>query len=180
MKCEGLYFPKAYECNLLSVVTFQVTWNDSELLFKVQKKTILMSDVQSTITSIISEEMPKFRMMHDVSETNLKIPLTKSYIIEQFGPNAYQLQSGESIVIIPDKKVNKYPLLPQHQVNLLEILLQDLVSPRFLVPEKRRFLRVFFVYPKLKPPISVHIAKQNLKGAVAHGDYLFFKTSITF
>ena len=119
MKCEGLYFPKAYKCNLSSVVTFEVTWNDSELSFEVQKTSIHMSDVQSTITRIVNEEMLKFRMMHNVSETNHKLPLTKSYIIEQFGPNARQLQSGESIVIVSDAKVYKYPLLGRHRERLL-------------------------------------------------------------
>ena len=94
--------------------------------------------------------------------TNHKLPLSKSYIIQQFGQGAYQIQSGESIVIITDQKVYKYPLLSTHRENLLKILLQEIVSPRFLVPEKRRFLEFFFVYPKLKP-IPVYLAKQSLK-----------------
>ena len=117
-----------------------------------------------TITSIIEKEMRKFSGLSPRYSTNHKLPLSKSYIIQQFGQGAYQIQSGESIVIITDQKVYKYRLLSTHRENLLEILLQDLVSPtRFLVPEKRRFLGVFFVYPKLKPPIPVDLAKKSLK-----------------
>ena len=159
MKCEGLYFPKAYKCNLPSVVTFEVTWNDSELSFEVQKTVIPMEDVQSTIIRIVNEEMLKVRMMRN--ETNHKLPLTKSYNSEKFGPNARQLQSGESIVIVSDAKVYKYPLLGRHRERLLMLRESD-SSQRFLIPERQLFL-YFFVYPKLKPPISVHLAKQILK-----------------
>ena len=42
------------------------------------------------------------------------------------------------------------------------MLLESDSSQRFLIPERQFFLN-FFVYPKLKPPISVHLAKQILK-----------------
>ena len=162
IKCEGLYFPTAYKCNIPSVVRFEVTWNDSQLSFKVKNTVIPMADVQSNIIRIVNEEMRKISMMRNVRETNHKLPLTKSYIIEQFGRNARQIQSGESIVIVSDEKVYKYPLLGRHRERLFALMVSSDSPQRFLVPERPLLLR-FFVYPKLKPPISIQLAKQILK-----------------
>ena len=83
--------------------------------------------------------------------------------MDKFGRRAYQIQSGESIVIVNDEQVFKYPL-PGHRENLLHIASQDLVSTTgFLIPDKKLFLQTFFVYKRLKLPISVDKARENLK-----------------
>ena len=57
MSCEGLYFPKAIRSDILSVVKFEVTWSDSDLIFTVVREPIPMPNVILTITSIIQKEM---------------------------------------------------------------------------------------------------------------------------
>ena len=55
MSCEGLYFPKANHSDILSVVKFEVTWSDSDLLFTVVSELIPMPNVILTIKSIIKK-----------------------------------------------------------------------------------------------------------------------------
>ena len=51
MTCEGLYFPKAYVHS--SVVKFEVTWSDSELMFTVDSEPLLESKKKEKENTLI-------------------------------------------------------------------------------------------------------------------------------
>lgn len=56
MECEGLYFPKVYKCEVLSVVKFRVSWSDSLMMFMVWSEPLLRSAVETSITDIVRKE----------------------------------------------------------------------------------------------------------------------------
>ena len=96
--------------------------------------------------------------------SNHKIPVSNSYIIERFGPTAFETQSGECIVTISDTKVCKCPLLPRCLERLLVMMLDENLPARvtrFLVPEE--LLGDFYVYEKLCPPLNLDAARATLK-----------------
>ena len=161
--CSGLYFPtfSRGQC----VVAIQLEWTDSRLAFHVSRSVLPLIGLQDSIVQLIHAEVAKVPAFLAATALTHRLPLTQAYVTETFGAGAYQLNSGESIVIVNrlKREVYKFPLLAEYALRLLELLSMKIPSTQFLLPHTRFPTRQrFFVCRLLKPPLKA----QEVKGVL--------------
>ena len=89
-----------------------IEWNDSLLMFNVESKKLAMHHVVTRIKEVLDNEGTKLDSWGLLHDNGFTLPLSRSYTETRFGTGAIQIPSGESVVIMGNNLVYKYPLHP--------------------------------------------------------------------
>ncbi len=154
----GFYIPfKSLQC----VVEVQVKWSDSALKFVETHSYVEMIDVNTRLTAIYSQNKGYWdNSRWDITMNVFNYPVTPTYVENNFGVGAMQIQSGDSIVIVSSGRefVYKKPMNNGEEKRLMFLLfVQHTPHPNIGFPNDvlRIDDNVFFRFDEYFPPATV-------------------------
>ena len=168
MSVSGFYFPfEKQEC----VVKVDVTWNDMELKFGVERSNVEdPSKVGDKICSVWRDAKETNLGCHG-DHNNYYIPLSRDIIQREFGQDVFQISSRQSVLLVDTTKerVYKYPF--SGDVYRVLVWLMDDVANRKItlsrseIPKgkKEAGLIRYFEFNLLKYPWDRREAKTRVK-----------------
>ena len=92
--CTGFYFP--LEEDNEHVVELKCCWDDDQFKYVVTKTFIDLSNVVHRFQSVMRAKKVKVDHVLGLGDDCLTLPLSPSYIMHTFGPQAVQVCSGQS------------------------------------------------------------------------------------
>ena len=166
--CSGFYFHFAEDCND-HVTEIQLAWDDFHFSYNARPICLASNDVLARIKTCFELEIKNIDELLEVDCTKFIVPVSRSWCTDNFGPNAYQVQSGESVVILTEEHVFKTPVnlaLAQTLRKLLNVR-QLLQSPHlFILPIEEittASVQSYFKFKRCNRPLSRTEARQNMK-----------------
>lgn len=103
----GFYFPLV-STGYVEQVT--CSWNDATLRFELTVVQLeVIAHVLPSIIAAMNEEKRKIKSIQTLKSKLFTIPITDSFIKRKFGPNAFQVKSGESYVVSDTIHIWKNP-----------------------------------------------------------------------
>lgn len=137
-------------------------WDDAELVYIIKSTKLEFNSVEDEINSVYARQSA---LDPRDDSTNFLLPLTPSYIRSQWDVNAYQQESGASVVIVSPGEgkgyVYKRPLRV-HAIDTLQGLLvrrQELFHSVLPIDHVIKGQCIFFKFHLCLPPLSRGQAK---------------------
>ena len=147
----------------------EVLWNEEVFKFNLTARSLGKDTVASKIKEVIDEAQRSLRSVLEQDSTGFALPISEDFLETNFGLGTYQVDSGQSIVVVNEstRKVYKHCLCHRESLTLVKLWLRDsqTLPERSVFPEGKVELSeaVFFIFPLLKPPLTAEQAKQNAK-----------------
>lgn len=169
-ECSGFYF-HFREGDMDHVTMLKLVWKDKRFSYVGYEYCLSPSEVKPIILRCTQEMVQLINRISNLSTTptNFIVPLSKTFIMQHFGPRAIQVSSGESVVIINEaSKVFKKPLNKEEDVRLntffmkrAEIGLYHSILPTNVIPLSHDV--TFFEFPLCSSPLTLAQARAHLK-----------------
>ena len=160
--CTGFYFP--LEGDNEYVIELKCCWDDYQFKYIATKMYIDINYVVRRFRSVMQAEKAKVHHISGLEDACLTLPLSPSYIRHTFGIDAFQVCSGQSVVVINphEKKVYKCPLMLDAK-NALDVMhgqvAQNVVFPIGREMKQETF---YFVFPLYTLPKTLAEIKHNI------------------
>lgn len=142
----------------------EVLWNEEVFKFKLTARSL----GKDTVASKIKDEAQRsLRSVLEQDSTGFALPISEDFLETNFGLGTYQVESGQSIVVVNEstRKVYKHCLCHRESLTLVRLRDSQTLPERSIFPEGKVELSEadFFIFPLLKPPLTAEQAKQNAK-----------------
>lgn len=143
------------------------TWENEKFCYAISATPLRQMEVLSEIKDVYTTQAG---YQLDAIHRKLTLPLTPAYVRSIWGPTAYQVPSGGSIVIIHENLVYKYPLKRRETATLrglhksgLALLNCSLPISETSFPTRvnspAQEMNIFFKFSRLNLPLAIHEAK---------------------
>ena len=135
-----------------------VTWHDEDMKYDMKVHALTQEAILIDITTTKDHHSGILRSLVGNVNNHFTLPLSESYIHEVFGENAFQVKSGESVVILDAHKAYKQPLnctdvrrlnlLREEPPNFVGLGYTPCALPEILTKKN------FFVFKKYAKPLK--------------------------
>ena len=179
LEVAGYYFPSYQRRN--SVVRVTLTWNDEYLRFIASRMPLPANDVAGRVKEDLERGIRRWRRMSSGSPTRFVLPLTSSFVHDNFGEDSVQIMSGHSVVILNPRrsKILKCNFCFGLATRLHELFLmpqaRDALLERSLLPNGTVVVgpKTYFTFKLLLKPIDRYEARGVFGGVDGFADGVF-------
>ena len=134
-------------------------WYDEDLWYVITCTALTEADARQALSDVIFDQRRKFNTAHSIPPTNFTFPMSQQFLRDKFGDGAFQLSSGQSVVVVNpvDGCVYKCPLASAAALNLSKAKNALTGLTRTAIPVD--LVGRYFKYTMYKPPLSPDEAK---------------------
>ena len=137
----------------------KLSWQDRMFQYNAEVIALDAGDVWNALSRVQAEQLRQLNSLRSSANQHFTLPLSDRYVKDTFTMSAYQVKSGESVVILDDEHAYKCPL-SQRATHRLHFLSGN--PPRFhsytasAFPQEVVFLgRPFYKFKRYGHPLKV-------------------------